>query len=280
MIDFCCDPLWNGTEPLKMRMTYWYILESFLEIGRIATLEEIERDLFLSKDHIQSVLKALSKKGVLRLDSISSRILDAYPYSSILTRHRICLDNGMEIYCMCAIDTFYVPFLTECDITIHSHCFFCRSNIEIAIEEKEISRATPANSMIWNSTAQYTCPMTNFFCSEEHLLKWRTEMPNEKGQIFSLSDSLGRGKEAVQGMKQSREGLNRILWAKAEDIVCFCREVPKAAIVAAINSGILSLKGIAMETTACTGNWCEDTNPMKRCCSVEIKALIKAYSEY
>jgi hypothetical protein len=237
MIDFCGDLLWKGNESLKMRMTYWYILESFPHGGRV-------------------------------------------PYSSIPTRHRICLDNGTEIYSMCAIDTFYVPYLTDCDLTIHSHCFFCRSDIEVVIEQKSILKATPADSMIWNSTAPYTCPMTNFFCSEEHLLKWRKKNPDEPGQVFTQADSLERGKNAVERIKQSREGLNRILCAKADDIVCYCRNVPKAAIVTAINTGILSLEGITKETAACTGDWCEDMNPEGRCCSVEIKALIEAYSEY
>jgi hypothetical protein len=279
MIDFCCDLLWKGNESLKMRMTYWYILESFPLIGRAPTMAEMETDLFMSRLQIQTILQALSKKGVLRLDGTSSRILDAYPYSSIPTRHRMCLDNGMEIFSMCAVDAFYVPFLTESDIIVRSHCFFCRSDIEIAIEQKRISRASPSKSMIWNSMAEYTCPLTNFFCSEEHFLKWRKRMPNEPGQVFTLADSLEKGKKAVKSMKQAIHGLNKILWSKSDDIVCFCRVVSKAAIVAAIDSGILSLEGIAKETTACTGSWCEDINPMKRCCSVEIKALIEAYSE-
>lgn len=279
MIDFCCDLIWKGNESFKMRMTYWYILESFPHTGRVPSMEEMERDLFLSRYQIQSILKALEEKGVLRLDSMTSRILDAYPYSSVPTRHRICLDNGKEIYSMCAIDTFYVPFLTDRDITIHSHCFFCRSDIELAIKQKSIFEATPADSMVWNSTAAYTCPLTNFFCSEEHLLKWWKENPDEPGQIFTQADSLERGKKAVEAIKQSRKGMNKILWAKADDIVCYCRNVPKAAIVAAIDSGILSIEGIAKETTASTGDWCDHMNPQGRCCSVEIMALIEVYSE-
>jgi len=277
--DFCCDGLWDGTESLKMRLTYWYILESFRLTGHVPTPEELEQELLLGKSQIQTILNALSDKEVIRLDSESRRILDAYPYSSLPTRHRVRLSNGTEIYSMCAIDAFYVPFLADCDITIRSRCFFCRSDIEIAVERKRVSRASPASLMIWNSAAPYTCPSTNFFCSEEHLSRWREGSPGEPGQVFTVSDSLERGKKAVAGMKQSIKGLDKILWAKADEIVCFCREVPKAAIVATINSGVSSLEGIAKKTTACTGSWCENKNPNKRCCRIEIMALIEAYSE-
>jgi hypothetical protein len=279
MVDFCCDRLWDGTESLKMRLMYWYILESFLLTGNVPTLEELEKELLLGRFQIQSILDALSNKEVIRLDSGSRRILDAYPYSSIPTRHRVRLANGTEIFSMCAIDAFYVPFLADCDITIRSHCFFCRSGIEIAVERKQISRASPADLMIWNSAAPYTCPSTNFFCSQEHLFRWREGNPGEPGQVFTVSDSLERGGKAVAGIKQSIEGLNKILWAKADELVCFCKEVPKAVIVGAINNGVSSLEGIAKETTACTGNWCESKNPNKRCCRIEIMALIEAYSE-
>ncbi len=280
MVDFCCDLLWKGNESSKMRMIYWYVLETFPRYGRAPAIEEMEKDLFIGRPQIRQILQALAKKDVLRLDAVSSRILDAYPYSSIPTRHRVCLDSGMELFSMCAIDAFYIPFLIDNDITVRSHCFFCRSDIEIVTEQKRVLRATPSNPLIWNSAAEYTCPKTNFFCSEEHLVKWRKRMPDEPGQVFTLADSLKRGKKAVEHMKQAIHGLNKIIWAKSDDIVCFCREVPKAAIVAAIHSGLLSLEGIAKETTACTGNWCADMNPMKRCCGIEIKALIEAYSDF
>lgn len=63
------------------------------------------------------------------------------------------------------------------------------------------------------------------------------------------------------------------------ELVCYCRQVPKATIVAAIRGGASSPQEIANETTACTGRWCEDMNPNKRCCCVDLEALIEAYSQ-
>ena len=278
MTDTYCGPLRDSNELIKIRMTYWYILEAFAKVGRAPTVEEMGRDLLLRRDQIICILKSLAAKEALRIEPTSYMILDAYPYSGVPTRHRIYLDNGRRLYCMCAIDTFYVPFLTEYDLTIRSHCFHCRSEVEISIERGEISTAKPSHSVVWNSTSSYDCPKTNFFCSEAHLLKWREKVPDEQGQLYTLAEALSAGKRAANRIKQSKDGLNEILWAKADELVCYCREVPKATIVAAIRRRATNLEEIQKETTACTGGWCKDTNPKKRCCHIEIEALIEAYS--
>lgn len=279
MIDTCCDSLNDRSEPIKTRMTYWYILDAFPRLGRAPTVEEMEENLLLQKNHIIPILDSLVTKECLRVEPISYMILDAYPYSGVPTRHRVYLENGRILYCMCAVDTFYVPFITGADLTIRSNCFYCRTEIEIYIEQHKISRVKPSHSVVWNSTAPYDCPMTNFFCCKDHLYKWREKNPHESGQIYTLDEAFNAGKRHATHIKQSKEGLNKILWAKADEVVCYCREVPKATIVAAIRRGATNLKEIQKVTTACTGGWCKDTNPKKRCCQIEIEALIEAYLE-
>lgn len=230
----CCGQLRDSNASVKTRMTYLYILDSYAKAGQAPTVDDIERDLFIQRDQIMSILDSLVAKGKLRVVPTSSVILDAYPYSGVPTRHRVYLDNGMILYCMCAVDTFYVPFLIGCDLTIRSHCLYCRSEIEIIIERHKICRAKSPHSVVWNSTASYDCPKTNFFCSKKHLMKWREKNTDEPGQIYTLLEALGAGKRGADRIRQSKEGLNEILWAKAGELVCYCREVPKATIVAAI----------------------------------------------
>ena len=278
MTDMCCAPLSNDPDSVKMRMVYWYILETFPHLGRAPTIEEIERDLLFDRDQIVCTFKSLETKGTLRSDSKSYRILDAYPYSGVPTRHRISLDKGENLYSMCALDVFYIPFLTDYDLTVRSHCFHCRCEIELRIEQNKISKASPTNTVVWHSASSYDCPKTNFFCSEDHLSKWREKEIKDEGQIYTLTEALKKGKDVADRMMRSRNGLNDILLSTADELVCYCREVPKTTIVAAINRGISSVEEIAQETTACTGGWCKDTNPRKRCCCTEIEALIGAYS--
>ncbi len=279
MADRCCIPAAGGSsEPIATRITYRYIIDAFPRLGREPTLSEMERDLGLARDLIADALRALEAKGVLRVDPLTGRIMDAYPYSSVPTRHRVVFEDGTRLFCMCAVDCFYVPFLTGLDLTIQSRCFHCRAQIEIVVQGRRLSTAEPATTVIWSSEAAYDCPKTNFFCRQEHLLRWRNSAPSEPGHVRSLDSALEGGEQAAWRIEQSAGGLNEILWAPADDLVCYCREVPKATIMAAIARGAKTPQEIADETTACTGGWCQDTNPKGRCCCVELEALIEAHA--
>ncbi len=61
--------------------------------------------------------------------------------------------------------------------------------------------------------------------------------------------------------------------------VCYCIDVDEATIVSAINKGANSLSKIKEVTKACTGDECATKNPSGKCCSKDIKELIKKYSK-
>jgi len=63
-----------------------------------------------------------------------------------------------------------------------------------------------------------------------------------------------------------------------DDLICYCCDVDKQTIVKAIQNGSKTLQEIKATTMACTGNECATLNPNKRCCSKEIKQLIKVIS--
>jgi hypothetical protein len=98
---------------------------------------------------------------------------------------------------MCAIDCFYVPFLTGSDITIQSRCQLCGTAIHVRIERKKLQMVVPVATVVWDSEASYDCPKTNFFCTERHLEEWRASARDEPGSIRSLDEALERGREAA-----------------------------------------------------------------------------------
>ncbi len=98
---------------------------------------------------------------------------------------------------MCAIDVFYVPFLTESDVTIDSVCHYCDSAIHICVKGGAITEIEPLTTVVWDSAATYDCPWTNFFCGKKHLQLWLEGVPEEPGQVLDLSKALERGMEAA-----------------------------------------------------------------------------------
>jgi len=65
---------------------------------------------------------------------------------------------------------------------------------------------------------------------------------------------------------------------KDSDLVCYCIEVKKKTIVKAIKDGNTTLQSIKENTGACTGSECKVKNPSRKCCSKDIKGLIKIYT--
>ena len=184
-------------------MTYRYILEAFPRLGRGPTLAEMETDLRIDKECLPRILKTLEAEGAINLDPQAVRIMDAFPYSTKPTEHTVLLPSGGRVCCMCAIDAFYVPFLTESQLRIRSRCFHCRSEIEVHATPNIVSLARPATAIIWDSASSDTCPKTNFFCSEAHLLQWSRCAPGELGKMCALDAALDRGRTAVSRIRET-----------------------------------------------------------------------------
>ncbi len=186
-----------STSKTVRRRTYGSVLDAFRRLGRAATPPELAQELQVAEAVIVDNLRALEAGGTLRLDSGRATILDAYPYSAVPTRHTVRLPDGPPLHCMCAIDVFYVPFLTHSDASIESHCHYCDAAIHIRVNNGVIGEVDPSGTVIWHSAAAYDCPLTNFFCSSGHLELWHGGVPTEPGQQIDLVTALDRGRVAA-----------------------------------------------------------------------------------
>lgn len=74
---------------------------------------------------------------------------------------------------------------------------------------------------------------------------------------------------------------DRIEWKKepSDTIVCFCHNVDKGRIVAAIRDGARDVREIHTATGAGFGGQCMDMNPRGRCCHSDIEELLKLHGE-
>ena len=76
-------------------------------------------------------------------------------------------------------------------------------------------------------------------------------------------------------MKSSSYTIN-VLEAPLDEIVCWCSNVSKQSILAAIQNGARSMDDIRRMTGACTVGRCKELSPRGRCCSIEIQILLEA----
>ena len=64
-----------------------------------------------------------------------------------------------------------------------------------------------------------------------------------------------------------------------DEIICYCSNVSKAAILEAIEKGAKTLQDIRDMTTACTIGMCEEFNPKKSCCAQDILKILREHVE-
>jgi len=57
--------------------------------------------------------------------------------------------------------------------------------------------------------------------------------------------------------------------------ICYCKQVSQKQIEEAIKLGARTLADIQEGTGACTGNQCKELNPSGKCCSGNIKRILK-----
>jgi hypothetical protein len=184
-------------------IVYRYVLDAFPRLGRAPALAEAQRDLSLDAASITDALRELASHDAVRLDPTTGWIADAYPYSPVKTAHEVQFEAGSRVYCMCAIDCFYVPFLAESACSIHSSCHHCGVSIEIALDATGVvTNAPPTTTVVWDSGAAYDCPKTNFFCDPAHLEAWRSIAGEEPGTVRSIEAALERGRSAAARIRE------------------------------------------------------------------------------
>jgi len=68
---------------------------------------------------------------------------------------------------------------------------------------------------------------------------------------------------------------NNLKMENPEKMICYCKQVSRKEIEKAIKLGAKTLSDIQKSTGACTGNQCKELNPSGKCCSGDIKRLLK-----
>lgn len=178
-----------------------YILREFVRSGRPPDIKEIAEGLTLSSiDVVNQTIEKLEEADILLRKG--DNIVCAYPFSAIETPHKVILEDGREVYALCATDALGIHFMLAKDVTILSRCPECNKEIRVAAKDGKIDSYHPDGTIEFVSnretdrfTAEALCPFINFFCSTGHLEEWRERNPEYRsGEIYSLSEALEHGK--------------------------------------------------------------------------------------
>jgi hypothetical protein len=180
-----------------------FILTQVPVLGRIPTIVEIGKAFApFPEEKMSAILNKLDQLDVIHLNTDKSAIDAAYPFSGNETVHSVMIkkEGYKKVYGMCAIDVLGVPFMFDCDASIHSRCHHCEEQIHLQIEDNEIMFCKPEDTLVWCDmeysccAAASICKNINFFSSRQHFEDWQKEIPKRKGFLLELPEAFYLGK--------------------------------------------------------------------------------------
>ena len=157
------------------------VFEIVLKDGRSPTIRELQSALKKPTEEIIPVMDELEKKDVLLRKKGTQEIVSIYPLSLTPTGHKIFLENGGQLFAMCAVDALGIPLMLNRDVKILSQCEMCKREITIEIKDEEIVSMSNPDLRICSPKSQMypaaetCCPWVNFFCSKKHADGWITQ---------------------------------------------------------------------------------------------------------
>ena len=176
------DSRFGGIDP-DTAVVLAHVLRLYARFGRAPTVQELARELALSKPGVVDGLARLRARDLVLLDPASNRLVGAYPFTEVATGHSVTFDGtGHTLATMCAIDALGAGSMCRDDVTIRSACGACGGAILASTKNHgmALKQVTPADAVVWvglrkscGCAANTLCTELLFFCSAEHLTRWR-----------------------------------------------------------------------------------------------------------
>lgn len=180
------------------------VLRLYAQLGRAPTVREIATRARLSEPVVRDHLVRLRERDLILLDPSRWTILGAYPFTEADTGHSVTFDKtGKTLATMCAIDALGAGAMCLDDVTIRSACRSCGSPVIARTGDQGmvLKAVTPAESVVWvglkqsrGCAADSLCTALLFFCSDEHLERWRAAGGAGDGHRLSAEEAFQVGK--------------------------------------------------------------------------------------
>ena len=196
------------------------VLAHFAATGQGPSEREVAERTPLPIGTIRDVLKIMRGRDLVVLDEAKGTVTGAYPFTQAATGHRVTL-GATTLTAMCAIDALGIGAMYGQDVMIRSMCRHCGSDIAIATRDQgeTVASAAPTGAVVWsgvryadNCAANSLCRVLVFFCSDEHLIAWRSETdPSARGYRLTVDEAMEVGKAIFRPI---RAGVAQSSWAK------------------------------------------------------------------
>ena len=185
-------PLQSGLESLSDAdaALYCKILTSYVQTGDSLS----RKDAAALVDDIDQSLANIEQQKLIVLDD-SGETIGAYPFTSGEREHKISI-NGIDAYCMCALDAIAVSPMFKQPVEINSQCRVTGEKIHLVQQGEQFTDGTldAVFGIDWNAgsasacAADTLCTEMIFLANEDVASNWQSESPDTR-EIFNLDSA-------------------------------------------------------------------------------------------
>jgi hypothetical protein len=174
------------------------ILRGFADTGTPPTSADLDRVTAPYGRPTTEVLRVLHEIDAIRLSG-DGQIAVAYPFSTAPTRHRVRLDDRIDVYAMCAIDALGMSPMLGADTRIRSTDLTDGAPITVTTIDGRTSW-TPSRAVAvigselgGGPSAECCCDYLNLFTDAESAHAWLAAHPEVPGQVLAQTQAEALG---------------------------------------------------------------------------------------
>jgi hypothetical protein len=202
---------WRGMDEAENRV-HRYVLQGYAATGRAPAGAQIAGAVGPSFDEVTAALRRLAGRDLVVLDD-AGRIVGAYPFTERPSEHHVTV-AGITVSAMCAIDALGIGAMLGQASVIRSVCRSCGQTLSIRTRDngQTLDFAKPAGIVIWSGqlyaddcAATSLCTQQGFFCTSEHMERWRADKSrqDDEGVPLNLSEALEVGRALFEAMRSA-----------------------------------------------------------------------------
>jgi hypothetical protein len=187
------------------RELYFWILRRFATAGRPSSGDVLAAADRLGLD-AKDALETLSREDLVH-HGADGAITVAYPFSGLLTDHRVRFSSGHEVDAMCAIDALGIASMLEEPIEIESRDPVSGDKIRARITPDGAADWWPESAVVLagairsqDEACRGCCPVLNFFAATANAERWLAEHPEVRGIPISVEDAAAAGRAIFGGV--------------------------------------------------------------------------------
>lgn len=195
------DSRFGGIDPDAARVLS-HVLWVYAHLGRRPGIDEVTANADRQRPNVKNHLTQLRARDLVLLDPTGETILGAYPFTEAVTGHSVTFKGtGRRLATMCAIDALGAGAMCRDDVKIRSACSACGIPVIACTDDHgmTLKHVAPASTVVWvglrescGCAAETLCKELLFFCSDEHLARWRKDRGD--GHCLSPEEALQVGK--------------------------------------------------------------------------------------